>query len=512
MFEAAELGRELDKNDYKAQLPDLRAQLLQTQFALSKTNIPVIIIVSGIDAAGRGEVVNALNEWLDPRGLETFSLDGLTDEERERPHYWRFWRRLPNRGRIGVYFGGWYVDPIEHAAHQTWDRAKVDEELDHVRRFETMLVEDGALIVKIWLHLSQKEQRKRLKTLEKDPHSRRSVTENDWKSADLHPQFVSAAERAIRHTDSGAAPWVLIEATDPRYRNITVARTVLNALRQRIDEYDTQKQLSSRNSESPLIVESSIASPMVAEPRSSSSKAHLTVLDKVDITQQLTAKEYRQHIQTLQGKLHRLTWAAHQKKRSSVFVFEGWDAAGKGGCIRRMTQAMDARLYQVISTAAPTDEERAHHYLWRFWRHIPRAGLVTVYDRSWYGRVLVERVENFAKENEWKRAYLEINGFEEQLINHGTIVLKFWIHISPEEQLRRFKEREVIAYKQHKITDEDWRNRDKWDAYTLAVNDMVARTSTALAPWVLVSGEDKGFGRIEVLKTVCNRLEEALSS
>jgi polyphosphate kinase 2 (PPK2 family) len=217
-------------------------------------------------------------------------------------------------------------------------------------------------------------------------------------------------------------------------------------------------------------------------------------------------------VQTLQGKLHRLTWAAHQKKRSSVFVFEGWDAAGKGGCIRRITQAMDARLYQVISTAAPTDEERAHHYLWRFWRHIPRAGLVTVYDRSWYGRVLVERVENFAKESEWKRAYLEINSFEEQLVNHGTIMLKFWIHISPEEQLRRFKEREVIAYKQHKITDEDWRNRDKWEAYTLAVNDMVARTSTTLAPWVLVSGEDKGFGRIEVLKTVCNRLEEALSS
>ena len=171
--------------------------------------------------------------------------------------------------------------------------------------------------------------------------------------------------------------------------------------------------------------------------------------------------------------------AAFEKKRSSVVVFEGWDAAGKGGNIRRITAAIDPRTYRVISIAAPTDEEKAHHYLWRFWRHVPRAGYVTIYDRSWYGRVLVERVEGFARPDEWSRAYLEINDFEQQLVDHGIVLAKFWLHIDAKEQLRRFRERESVAWKQHKIAAEDWRNREKWDAYEEAVNDMVARTSTA---------------------------------
>jgi len=215
-------------------------------------------------------------------------------------------------------------------------------------------------------------------------------------------------------------------------------------------------------------------------------------------------------LKTYQGKLHQLAWAAYQKKVSTVIVYEGWDAAGKGGEIRRMTQAMDARLYRVISIAAPTDEEFAHHYLWRFWRHIPRAGRVTIYDRSWYGRVLVERVEKFAAEEEWKRAYLEINDFEEQLAQHDTVLIKFWVHISKEEQLKRFKARELVPYKQYKLTEEDWRNRDKWDAYCDAIDDMVARTSTDFAPWTLIAGNDKQFGRIQAIQTVCDRLEAAL--
>jgi AMP-polyphosphate phosphotransferase len=191
-------------------------------------------------------------------------------------------------------------------------------------------------------------------------------------------------------------------------------------------------------------------------------------------------------------------------------VFEGWDAAGKGGGIRRLTEAIDSRLCRVIPVAAPTDEERAHHYLWRFWRHIPRAGLVTIYDRSWYGRVLVERVEGFAREDEWMRAYLEINDFEQQLVESGVVLTKFWVHISLEEQLRRFEDRQRTPYKQHKITEEDWRNREKWEAYRAAVNDMVVRTSTRKAPWTLVAGNDKKFARIQMLETVCRRLERAL--
>ncbi len=519
MFETAELCRQIDKKDYKKQLPELRAGLLQAQFALSKTNTPVIIIVSGIDAAGRGDVVNALNEWLDTRGLETIALNSLTDEESERPYYWRFWRQLPARGRIGIFFGGWYVDPILQTAYQKMKKAHLHEALTLMRRFETMLVEDGALILKFWLHLSKQEQRKRLKKLQKNPHTRRSVSERDWKHAKLYQQFLEAAETAIRQTDSGNAPWLLVEATDWRYRNLTVARTVLETLHKHLEAQSstTRKSANSKTNLDTIDLnqrldnkqyrEEEIPPNLFSKEKISDSK---TILDTVDLNQRLDNKEYRDELETYQGKLHRLAWAAYQKKCSTIIVFEGWDAAGKGGAIRRMTQVMDARLYRVISIAAPTDEERAHHYLWRFWRHIARAGRVTIYDRSWYGRVLVERVEEFAKDKEWQRAYLEINDFEEQLVKHGSIIIKFWVHISKDEQLRRFQEREQIPYKQHKITEEDWRNREKWEDYTIAVNEMVTRTSTHFAPWALVAGDDKRFARLQILKTVCERLETVL--
>jgi polyphosphate:AMP phosphotransferase len=439
-----------------------------------------------------------------PRGLETIALDSLTDEERERPYYWRFWRQLPARGRIGIFFGGWYVDPIIQTAYQKMDTAQLNEAYAHIRSFETMLVEDGALILKFWLHLSKEEQHNRLRLEKKNPHTRRSVSKRDWKHAKLYDQFVKAAELAIRQTDSGDAPWLLVEATDWRYRDLTVARTVLEMLHKHLPLETAQTEITPQTKPiTPTPTES-----LLAQPASSNA---LTILDTVDLSQRLRGKEYRQVLETYQGQLHRLAWAAYEQKCSTIIVFEGWDAAGKGGAIRRMTQAMDARLSRVISIAAPTDEERAHHYLWRFWRHIPRAGRVTIYDRSWYGRVLVERVEGFAKDKEWQRAYLEINDFEEQLAKHGSIFIKFWIHVSKEEQLRRFQEREQIPYKKHKITDEDWRNREKWDDYTIAVNEMVARTSTDFAPWTLVAGDDKHFARIQVLKTVCERLETVLN-
>ncbi|EDN71087.1 Protein of unknown function DUF344 [Beggiatoa sp. PS] len=514
--------------------------MLQAQFALSKTNTPVIIIISGIDVAGRGNVVNALNEWLDTRGLKTIALDSLTDEERERPYYWRFWRQLPAQGRIGIFFGGWYVDPIVQTAYQDMKEVRLNEALTHIRRFETMLVEDGALILKFWLHLSQQEQHKRLKKLEKNPHTQRAVSKRDWKHAKLYHRFTEIAEKAIQYTDVGNAPWILVEATDWRYRNLTVGQTVLDTLRRHVEAQNLslppvikEEKTTAENQTPALIIKEEKTTsenqtpalaplnkeketqpilpksqkPALIQPVFPDSK---TILDTVDLSQRLDNKTYRNELETYQGKLHRLAWAAYQKKCSTIIVFEGWDAAGKGGAIRRMTQAMDARLYQVISIAAPTDEERAHHYLWRFWRHIPRAGRVTIYDRSWYGRVLVERVEGFAKDHEWQRAYLEINDFEEQLVKHGGVVIKFWLHLSQEEQLRRFQEREQVPYKQHKITEEDWRNREKWEDYTLAVNEIVARTSTRFAPWTLVAGDDKRFARVQVIKTVCERLEMLL--
>jgi polyphosphate:AMP phosphotransferase len=493
MFEAAELGHEVSKQDFDRQEPELRTQLLAAQRELSAAKVPVILIVSGVEGAGKGAVVNRLNEWLDARGVVTHAFWTVTDEERERPPLWRFVRRLPERGQIGILFGSWYSEPIiDHALGQL-DTGDLDQRLERIAELERMLTADGALVVKLWYHLSKKRQKKRLENKHKT-----------WKSPSPAPfardfakhydDFAATAEHAIRRTDTGECPWHVVEATDDRYRDLATGTILLEAFRHRLE--GAQRE--------------SIAPPSHDVVIPEVPAANVSILDRVDVTQSLDDETYRDERRRLQARLNQLSWMAWKKGRSAVVVFEGWDAAGKGGAIRRMTAALDARLTRVIQSAAPSDEERAHHYLWRFWRHIPRAGHVTIYDRSWYGRVLVERVEGFATRDEWMRAYAEINHFEEALTDHGVAVLKFWIHISQEEQLRRFEERAATPHKAHKITEEDWRNREKWAAYESAVNDMVSRTSTAHAPWTLVAGNDKRFGRIQVLRTAVERLEEEL--
>ncbi len=489
MFEAAELGHEISKAEYEKAVPALRAGLLQAQRDLLAARVPLILIVSGADGGGKSETVNRLHEWFDPRGLETSVFGPLSDEERDRPAYWRFWMSLPARGRVGMFFGSWYTDPIIRRTYKQSTGAEFDRSLSRIEFFEQQLAQDGALIVKLWLHLSKKAQKKRLSKLESDPKTRWRVGPTDWKHFKLYDRFVKYSEEALQRTDTGFAPWTVIEATDDRYREVTVGRTVLESIKGR---------LAAKKAEA--------APPRKIVPPGDV----VSVLDRIDLARTVSAKDYDQKLARLQGRLNRLARAAWEKKVSSVLVFEGWDAAGKGGTVRRLTSAMDARLYRVVPIAAPTDEERAHQYLWRFWRHIPRAGRVTIFDRSWYGRVLVERVEGFAREEEWKRAFQEINEFEDQLVEHGTMVTKFWVHISKNEQLRRFKERQKTEFKQYKITEEDWRNRKQWEAYEGAINEMVVRTSTRGAPWVIVAGNDKRHARIQVLETVCRRLEQAL--
>jgi polyphosphate kinase 2 (PPK2 family) len=234
------------------------------------------------------------------------------------------------------------------------------------------------------------------------------------------------------------------------------------------------------------------------------------VLSTLDGSLRLEKLEYRKLLATYQGQLNLLQRRAREQKVSTILVFEGWDAAGKGGAIRRINAVLDSRAVEVISIAAPSDEERAHPYLWRFWHRLPRAGRITIFDRSWYGRVLVERVEGLATEKQWRRAYAEINRFEQQLVDHGTVLLKFWMHISKQEQLRRFREREQTPWKRWKLTDDDWRNRERRDDYEIAVHDAVERTSTRHAPWILVEGNDKLYARIKVLRSICEALEKRL--
>jgi polyphosphate:AMP phosphotransferase len=496
MFEVAELGHTLSKKDFNKRVPSLRTELLEVQEALKQADFPVIVLISGVDGAGKGDTINLLNEWLDPRYVRTFAFGPMSDEERERPLYWRFWRSLPARGRIGLYVGSWYSQPIADRVTEKLNEAELDASLLRIKTFEKGLIDDGALIIKLWLHLSHDAQAARLKKLESDPKTAWRVTKQDKKHLKHYQEFRSIAERTLRETSTGEAPWIIVEGADPRYRGLTVGQHILDRVRQHLHK-QAQQCVS-------LPPSSSEALPALIRP--------LTLLSHLEMSKKLPKKEYKQQLEKLQGRLHLLARTAHEKQISSVIVLEGWDAGGKGGLIRRIIPALDARNYQIIPIAAPSDEELAHHYLWRFWRHIPRAGQVTVYDRSWYGRVLVERVEGYAKTDEWMRAYAEINDFEEQLSDHGTVLLKFWLHIDKAEQLRRFKAREKITYKQYKITEDDYRNRERWDDYEHAVNDMVERTSTEYAPWILIEGNDKPYARIKALKAYCDRLEAAVEA
>jgi len=488
LLESAEVGHAIDKATYERELPALREELLAAQYELlAQARFPVMLLINGLDAAGRGETVNALKEWMDPRHIRVHALRERSEEERERPEMWRFWRALPPKGRIGMFFGNWYTLPTIQRVDGELSGAELDQRLDEILRFERMLADEGALILKFWFHLSRKQQKRRFERLEADPATRWRVTKRDWEHYRLYYKIRKVAERTLRQTSTAHAPWIVVEGTDRYYRNLSVGKTLLGALHHRLGEPDA-------------------AAPAAEPPLPERIDEH-NVLARLDLTRKLDKARYEKQLREYQGRLARLIRKKRFRKHSVIAVFEGMDAAGKGGTIRRVTSALDIRDYDIYPIAAPTDEERAQPYLWRFWRHVPTRGRIAIFDRSWYGRVLVERVENLCREPDWMRAYSEINDFEEQLVRAGAILVKFWLQISSDEQLRRFKEREETAHKRFKITPDDWRNREKRPLYENAVLDMVDRTSTEIAPWQLIAAEDKRYARIEVLKTLCERIE-----
>jgi polyphosphate:AMP phosphotransferase len=501
MFEAAEVGRELEKDVFKAQVPILRAELLDAQSQLLHAPFPVIVLFAGVDAAGKSETASLLNEWMDPHWIVTRGYMDPSAEELERPRLWRYWRDLPPHGRIALFLSAWYSSPIRHRVARRISNAEFDSRLDEVAAFERTLTDDGAVILKFWMHLGKAAQKKRFKAWEKDPLRRWRVSKDSWRHWRMFDKFVAAADRAIRRTSTDQAPWQIVEGEDERYRSVVVGTALRDAIRRGLERRSVRQHGTSRKSARPA---------KGLGPTLERIERDFNVLDRLNMTQSLDPKRFEEALERQQGRLNQLQRKAQDKGISTILVFEGWDAAGKGGAIRRITGALDARDYQVIPTGAPTDEEKVRHYLWRFWRHLSRAGRITIFDRSWYGRVLVERVEGFATDDEYRRAYGEINHFEEQLAAHGTLLVKFWIHITKNEQLRRFRDRKKIEHKRWKITPDDWRNRGRWGDYTLAVDEMVARTSTRLAPWTLIEGNDKNFARIKVLKTLADRMERRL--
>jgi polyphosphate:AMP phosphotransferase len=495
MFESAELGHAIDAERYDRELPRLRRELLEAQLEMVESRrFAVIIIIAGMDGAGKGDTVNVLNEWMDPRHIQTHAPSEPTETDLARPPMWRYWRALPPRGKIGIFFDAIHSEAIHDRVYNRIGNSELDQALERGKRFEKMLVDEGALVLKFWLHLSKKCQKKRFDKLEKDPATSWRVNKDDWRNHKHYGRFRQVAERALRQTSSAEAPWTIIEGYDARYRELTLGEALLRALRQR------------------LVIDGTPPQPAVTVPPVVPRIDGLNVLRALDLSLDLEKKEYEEQLAYWQGKLNKLSRKKGFGEISVVAVFEGNDAAGKGGSIRRVTRALDARRYQVVPIAAPTDEEADHPYLWRFWRHLPERGKFVIFDRSWYGRVLVERVEGFCAEADWMRAYGEINDFEEQLIRNRTLVVKFWLSIDSDEQLRRFKEREEIPFKNFKITEDDWRNREKWPLYEEAVCDMVERTGTQIAPWTLVEANSKRYARVKILKTLVKRIEQALTA
>lgn len=492
MFETAELGRKLAKANYDERVPGLRTELLRAQNELYRdAPFSVVIVIAGVDGAGKGDTVNTLHEWMDARYLETHAFATPSDEERARPPMWRYWRALPPRGRIGIFFGSWYTQPILRRVFGETSTTEFESALSRIEQFESMLVADGTLVLKYWFHLSKKAQKERLRKLSKDAELSWRVGPEDWKHFERYDDFVRVSERALRETSTARAPWHVIEGADERYREVTTAEHILVSLRTKLDVPPSQAR-------SPELHAGNSETGAGDQP---------TILSTLDLSARVEKDGYDDELLRLQGRLNRLSRKAQKFGASMVCVFEGPDAAGKGGAIRRITRALDARYYRVIPVAAPTDEERARHYLWRFWRHLPQRGRMVIFDRSWYGRVLVERVEGLARPEEWRRAYNEISEFEEHLTESAVGIVKFWLHIDQAEQARRFRERESTSYKEFKITAEDYRNRDKWPGYELAVHEMVERTSSAAAPWTLVAANDKRHARLTVLRTTCDALE-----
>jgi AMP-polyphosphate phosphotransferase len=479
MFESANLVHRVSKAAYAREQSKLRQALLEAQYDLSQHGrFPVLILIAGVEGAGKGETIHLLNEWMDPRHILTHGFSDPSDEERERPDQWRYWKALPPKGKIGIFFGAWHTEPILRRVLGKIGTGQFEQSLDEITRLEKMLCDEGVLLLKYWFHVPRKVQKKNLDALGEKPPA-------------PYRKFLKVCEAFVRRTSTAEAPWIVVPATDKRYRALTVGKHLLAAMRERLDDKPV-KRLPDRH-------------PPLARPADG-----LNVLRALQLDQKLDKVAYRKALEKWQQRLARLSRHKRFRRLSVVVVFEGNDAAGKGGAIRRVTGALDGRHYRNVSVAAPTEEERAQPYLWRFWRHIPRRGRFVFFDRSWYGRVLVERVENFAAERDWLRAYSEINDFERALARHRIVVAKFWLAISKDEQHRRFKQREHVAFKRFKITGEDWRNRKKWNEYEEAVCDMVDRTSTRGAPWTLVEANNKYYARLKVLKTLCRAVEDAL--
>ncbi len=512
MLEKLDLTKSLSKAEYKEKMAELMPRLGKLQRECRRFGIPVMIAFEGYGASGKGVQVGELIKALDPRGFEVYAVKNETEEERLHPFMWRFWTKMPAKGRFAIYDSSWYRKVLIDRFDKKTKKQELADAYRSICSFEEQLTEDGMVIIKIFLAIDKKEQKKRFDRLLASKETAWRVSEGDLKRNKEFEKYQNFNEEMFMRTDTEYAPWNIVEAVDRKFATAKIYAIVAQTLAEKVEEARKREAIKEKGKKDREA--QSIPGDITETQEEGASKQDWkmkeSILGKADLSLTYTKEEYKERLKKLQKKMEKLHGELYRRRIPVVLGFEGWDAGGKGGAIKRLTEKMDPRGYVVHPTASPNDIEKAHHYLWRFWVDMPKAGHVTIFDRTWYGRVMVERIEGFCSRQEWQRAYREMNDMEKDLADAGAIVLKFWMQIDKDEQAKRFKARQENPEKQWKITDEDWRNREKWDQYEAAVDELLIRTSTPYAPWIVVEGNCKYFARIKVLETVVEAIEKRL--
>ena len=477
-----------DSVEIEERLENARRELNARQMAIKEKKLPVLVIFDGWGGAGKGGILGKVIKNLDPRFYKTETLSVPSEDELRRPFLYRYFVRIPEAGRFSFFDGSW-MDEIT----KDYLRGKTDEEeyrhrLTSIKRFERQLSDNGYLVVKFFFNISKNEQKKRLSALMDDKNTKWRVSKWDLWQNKHYDKCMNVYDEYLELTNQFIAPWYFIDSKSRKWAELQVTEILVKSI-------DIALENTGRAA---AILQNTF--PLVQMPK----------LNEIALDVSIDDEKYNKELKELQAELADLHNYIYHKKIPVVIAYEGWDAAGKGGNIKRLTSALDPRGFEVHPIASPEPAEKNRHYLWRFWKRLPKDGHIAVFDRTWYGRVMVERLEGFCSENDWQRAYNEINEFEKELTDWGAIVIKFWVQIDKDTQLKRFTDRQNTPEKQWKITDEDWRNREKWDMYEDAVNEMIQKTSTEFAPWHILESNDKHYARIKALKTVINAIKERM--
>ncbi|MBQ0058397.1 MAG: polyphosphate:AMP phosphotransferase [Lachnospiraceae bacterium] len=477
------------KTEMKQRISAARARLYELQMAIKDSKLPVLVLFEGWGAAGKGSCIGRVIGDIDPRFYKVATKAVVAEDEARRPFLYRFFKEIPENGKFTFLDGGWMEQTCQEALLGSLEGNAYADRIDSIRRFERTLVDNGYLVLKFFMHIDRKEQKARIEKLLDSRSTKWRVSDYDrWQSAH-YDQAMEVYDKYMTETNAAIAPWYIVDATDAKWAQLQVLETL-------VANIDVALQNSAHTS--PLV-------PNVFQLLDMPKLADIELEGK-----EIDEVEYKKELKRLQKKLGKLHNELYRRKIPVVITYEGWDAAGKGGNIKRIAAALDPRGYEVMPIASPEPHELNRHFLWRFWTRLPKDGHIAIFDRTWYGRVMVERLEGFCKENDWKRAFNEMNEFEKELSDWGAIVIKFWVHIDKDTQLERFTYRQNTPEKQWKITDEDWRNREKWDLYEGAIDEMIAKTSTSFAPWYILESVDKKYARIKALKIIIERIEEAL--